>query len=121
MRLFINCKNLVFAVAQCGKIQRLQSISCKGKLRLLRGGERFRRGVGQCVDFGGVLVKPKAGAAVKNRREADPFQGYCITDSAKIAEVTVLIANQISRIIIGCNRSGTSGIPSFSQQARKWS
>ena len=59
---------------QRGKIQRWQSISCKGKLRLLRGGERFRRGVGQCVDFGGVLVKPKARAAVKNRREADPFQ-----------------------------------------------
>ena len=95
MRLLKNCKNLVFAAIQCGKVQRLQSIPCKGKLCLLRGSERFGGGISQRMDFGSVLVKPKAGAAVENRREADPFQGYCITDSAKIAEVTVLIANQI--------------------------
>ena len=74
MRLFKNCKNLIFTIIQRSKIQRWQSISCKGKLCLLCGSERFGGGIGQCVDFGGVLVEPKARAAVKNRCETDPFQ-----------------------------------------------
>ena len=45
MRLLKNCKNLVFAAIQCGKVQRLQSIPCKGKLCLLRGSEQFGGGV----------------------------------------------------------------------------
>lgn len=95
MRLLKNCKNLVFAAIQCGKVQRLQSIPCKGKLCLLRGSERFGGGISQRLDFGSVLVKPKAGAAVKNRCETDPFQRYRITYSAKIAEMAILITNQV--------------------------
>ncbi len=59
MRLFKNCKNLIFTIIQRSKIQRWQSISCKGKLCLLCGSERFGGGIGQCIDFGGVLVEPK--------------------------------------------------------------
>ena len=32
MCLFKNCKNLIFTIIQRGRVQRLQSISCKGKL-----------------------------------------------------------------------------------------
>lgn len=95
MRLLKNCKNLVFAAIQCGKVQRLQAIFCKGKLCLLCGSERFGGGISQCLDFGSVLIKPKTGAAVENRRKANLFQRHHVTDRTKIAEVAILIANQI--------------------------
>lgn len=68
---------------------------CKRKLFLLCGSEWFGWGIGQGVDFGGILVKPQAGAAVKNWCKAHPFQRYRVTNRSKITEMLILIADQI--------------------------
>ena len=95
MGLFKNSKHIVFASIQRREIQRLQAFFCKRKLFLLCGSEWFGWGIGQGVDFGGKLVKPQAGAAVKNWCKAHPFQRYRVTNRSKIAEMPILIADQI--------------------------
>lgn len=96
MRLLKNCKNLVFAAIQCGKVQRLQAIFCKGKLCLLCGSERFGGGISQCLDFGSVLIKPKTGqsrpipasprhGSHQNYRSGDPD---CKSDSREASSAS---------------------------------
>ena len=95
MGLFKNSKHIVFASIQRREIQRLQAFFSKRKLFLLCGSEWFGWCIGQSVDFGGILVKPQAGAAVKNWCKAHPFQRYRVTNRSKIAEMPILIADQI--------------------------